>query len=293
VKEGKNADAKWVEVIVDPGVPDKRLYVVEPEFSGVLAVAKRQGNTLSKYIRQAWDSGNLATIVKTAPARTTGALISIIGHITAAEFRNELDQVSVANGFANRFLIICAKRSKALPFGGSLSAETCAQLGAKVAAALETARGIGAVRFDDVTRAGWAALYPTLSEGQPGLVGALLARAEAHVVRLAMLYALLDCSGVITVDHLNAAVALWEYAEDSAKHVFGDLLGDSVADAILAALRQAGSGGMTRTQIRDLFDRHFSSVRIASALSILAQQGKAKKTVRQTGGRPAETWTAA
>jgi hypothetical protein len=278
VKEGKGADAKLVEVISDPGVPDKRLYVVEPEFSGVLTVAKRQGNTLSKYIRQAWDGGNLATIVKTAPARTTGALISIIGHITAAEFRNELDQVNVANGFANRFLIVCAKRSKVLPFGGSLSAETCAELGARVVAAIEMARGVGALSFDATARAGWAKLYPILSEAQPGLLGALLARAEAHVVRLATHYALLDRSGVITLDHLKAATALFEYVQDSSKYVFGDLLGDTVADAILAALRHAG--------------RNYSAARIARALSILAQQGKAEKTTQSTGGRPAEIWMA-
>jgi hypothetical protein len=52
----------------------------------------------------------------------TGSLTSIIGHLTADEFRRELDQTSVANGFANRFLITYARRSKTLlPFGGSLS----------------------------------------------------------------------------------------------------------------------------------------------------------------------------
>jgi hypothetical protein len=293
-KQGKGEDAIRVEVIVDPGVVDKRFYVIEPEFAGVLAVVKRQGNTLSKTIRNAWDSGNLSTIVKTSPARATGALISIVGHITADEFRRELDQTSVANGFANRFLITCARRSATLlPFGGALSSETCIDLGTRVGAAIIAARKIEALQLSGQARDMWEALYPTLSEGQPGLLGALLARAEAHVMRLAMHYALFDCSAEITGSHLTAATAFWEYAEDSARYVFGDMLGDPVADEILIALRQASVAGLSRTQIRDLFGRNESGSQIARALATLERRGKAKKVVRQTGGRPAEAWMAA
>jgi hypothetical protein len=34
----------------------------------------------------------------------------------------------------------------------------------------------------------------------------------ARPVRLAMLYALLDCSPAIRVEHLDAALAFWHYA---------------------------------------------------------------------------------
>jgi hypothetical protein len=290
-KQGKGADAGFIDVIVDEGEQDKRLYIVEPEFAGVLTVAKRQGNTLSRFIRQAWDSGDLATLVKHNKTRTTGALISIVGHITADEFRRELDQTSVANGFANRFLITCARRSTILlPFGGALSRATCAELGTKVGAAIEAARSIEEVRLDSSAREMWEVLYPALSEAQPGLLGALLARAEAHVVRLAMHYALFDRTAEIGVPHLTAATAYWEYAEASARYVFSDMLGDPVADEILIALRRAGAAGMTRTQIRDLFSRNQSGNGIARALTILEQRGKAKQAFRQTKGRPAETW---
>ena len=73
------------EAVVDAGVDDKRLYVVEPEFSSTLKVAGREGNTLSPVIRQAWDTGTLRTMTKNSPARATNAHISIIGHITQTE----------------------------------------------------------------------------------------------------------------------------------------------------------------------------------------------------------------
>ena len=63
-------------------------------------------------------------------------------------------------------------------------------------------------------------------------------------------YALLDLASVIRREHLEAALALWRYCEASAAFVFGDSLGDAVADAILSALRQRLDLGMTRTEMR-------------------------------------------
>ena len=40
----------------------------------------------------------------------------------------------------------------------------------------------------------WDAVYPLLSKGQPGMLAAICARAEAQTVRLASIYALLDRS---------------------------------------------------------------------------------------------------
>jgi hypothetical protein len=109
-------------------------------------------------------------------------------------------------------------------------------------------------------------------------------------VRLAMLYALLDQKTQIDIPHLMAALALWEYAEASARHVFGPSLGDPVADEILRAVRDAGQDGMTRTQIRDLFKRHGSAERIGSALALLERRRLVRRRSQETGGRPTEIW---
>jgi hypothetical protein len=106
-----------------------------------------------------------------------------------------------------------------------------------------------------------------------------------------LIYALLDGSGEIDVPHLKAALAVWEYCETSAAFVFGDLLGDPVADEIARALQQAGPEGMTRTAIRDLFGRHHSD-RIGAALALLMTRGRARSENKATGGRPVEVWFA-
>jgi len=97
----------------------------------------------------------------------------------------------------------------------------------------------------------------------------------------------------IEAEHLEAALAVWDYAEESACYIFGDATGDVVADQILEALRAALPDGMSRTEISHLFRRHQSAQRIGQALTLLAKTGRAYcKRVKDTGGRPSERWFA-
>jgi hypothetical protein len=290
VKE-RGEQVRYEEVEADPGVEDKRLLVYEPEFANVLKQTERQGNTLSAALRNTWDGRDLRSLTKNSPARATGAHVSSIGHITAEELRRYLTQTEAANGFANRFLWLCVDRSKLLPEGGIIDPAGLAALRGELAEALDFARNAGEVRRDEEARAIWRDVYGELSEGKPGLAGALLARAEAHVMRLAMLYALLDRSALIQPPHLLAALALWDYVERSVYHVFGDRLGDPIADDLLRLLRTCPAG-LTRTEIRDYFQRNASAERIGRALGLLLQHRLARQEQQQTGGRPSERWFA-
>lgn len=293
VKE-KGRVTDYEDVLVDPGVEDKRLLVVEGEFATALRVLGREGNILSAVVRNAWDTGDLRTLTKNSPAKATGAHISIIGHVTRDELLRYLGTTEAANGFANRFLWVCVRRSKVLPDGGRLHEVDMAPFVRRLRAAVEFARSVGELRRDEEARAIWHEVYPELSEGKPGLLGAVIARAEAQVMRLACLYAVLDMSTVVRREHLLAALAVWDYCEASARFIFGDALGDPVADEILRALRQAGEEGMTRTAIREnLFQRNMPARRIQRALSVLVEAGLVSvERVTDTGGRPAEIFRA-
>jgi hypothetical protein len=255
---------------------------------------RRDGNVLSAVIRQAWESGDLRILTKNDPARATGAHISIIGHISAQELRAELTSTDKANGFANRFGWLCVQRSKYLPDGGRLDEETQQNLEALVrelSDAVAFAKGVDELRRDEAANALWHEAYPKLSDGSPGLVGAMTARAEAQVMRFAAIYALLDRAAIIRVEHLRAALALWEYLEASVRFIFRDSLGDPVADRILEALRGAAAG-LTRTEIRDLLSKHGSAEAVDRALSLLAEGGLARSQRQPTDGRPVERWFA-
>ena len=286
-----NSKKKCFEII-DPAVADKRLMIVEPEFAGALAAMERSGNTLSPNIRNAWDGHKLQSLTKNSPLSATDAHISIIGHITVEELRASLGRTDLANGFANRFLFGLVRRSKKLPFGGNVTDSELLYLGERLKEAIDRAKPVGLVRMTDAARNRWARVYEDLSEGKPGLLGAVIARAEAQAVRLALIYALLDGADWIDVPHLEAALALWEYCENSAVHIFGRAVGDPVADEILRALKNASATGMTRTAIRDLFGRNKSADRIGAALQLLLTMGRARFETTATGGRPVEVWFA-
>jgi len=271
-KKGKGDDTSYEDEEVDSGIADKRLLVIESEFASTLRVMGRDGNTLSPLIRQAWDRGDLQTMTKNSPAKATGAHISIIGHVTEDELRRYLDRTEIGNGFANRFLFVHVRRSKCLPEGGSLNDEAMRPLVQRVAKALDFARSIDLVTRDDEARELWVGVYQKLSEGGRGLFGAVTSRAEAHVMRLAMLYALLDESAQIRVEHLRAALAVWDYCEQSARMIFGAALGDPVADEIGRALK-SNPNGLSRTEISNLFGRNRNANTIQRALDILQREG--------------------
>ncbi len=293
VKE-KGRTTGYETVLVDEGVEDKRLLVFEGEFASVLRILGREGNTLSAIIRNAWDTGELRSLTKNSPAVASGAHISIIGHVTKQELLRYLQNTEAGNGFANRFLWVCTRRSKCLPEGGNIGEVDFAPLVMRLTEALEFGRRIGELKRDNEARTVWHAVYPELSDGKPGLLGAVLARAEAQVMRLACIYALLDLSPIVRSEHLLAALALWEYVECSARFIFGDALGDPVADEILRALKKTPEG-LTRTDISNLFSRNRSSESITHALTDLLSTGLVECTTkppRGKGKRPTEFWKA-
>jgi hypothetical protein len=275
----------------DEGIGDKRTLVLEAEFASPLRVMARDGNTLSGVLRVAWDTGALGTLTKNSPARATGAHISLLSHSTKDELLRYLSSTETGNGFANRFLWVCVRRSKMLPEGGRIDEVNLAPIISRLNDAITFARRTGEVRRNNEARDMWCSIYPMLSEGKAGLLGSVTSRAEAQVVRLSLLYAVLDCSQEIRLEHLQAALAVWQYCESSAKYIFGDAIGNPEADALLSALRTSVQG-LTRTQIRDQFGRHRTAQQIDSALGILSEQSLARSEVQDTEGRSIERWYA-
>jgi hypothetical protein len=222
--------------VANPASRDRRLFVIEEEFSRVLQVAKREANTLSAVVRQVYDTGDLAVLTKTAQT-VTGAHISILGHITLEELRAKLSETDMANGLANRYLFVCATRSQRLAQSKPPDKATITRLGTRVAHALREARRIGTVTFTAAAADLWTRLHDEMSDDDPGgLLGAIVARPEAQTLRLALTYALLDRTDQIDTPHLEAAWAVWQYCRTSAAHILGDAVGDENADKLLQAI---------------------------------------------------------
>lgn len=272
--------------VVDEGVSDKRMLCYEPELAQVLAQFKREGNALSAILRQSWESSRLSTLTRGNPLVATGAHVSLITHVTPMELRALFDRTQQANGMANRVVWVLSRRSKLLPFGGPEPDIT--PLADRFRAAAEAAKGFGQLALDAEAGRLWADLYTSLCEAGT----ATTARGPAQTLRLALVYALLDASPAIRLDHLRAGAAVWSYADESARLVFGVPTADPLDDAILAKLRDAHPSGLTRTEISNALNRNVKSNHILAALARLRDQGKARGEREETAGRPRERWFA-
>ena len=275
------------EQITDAGELDKRLLCVEGEFAQPLQCAAREGSTLSAVIRQAWDGVALRVLAKNAKATCAEPHVSIIGHITSTELQRLLTASDAANGFANRFIWVCSTRSKHLPFGGSVNEESVSLTAARAREAVTFARGVGAIAWAPDAAELWVQEYRRLSDSKQGLLGLVTARAEAQTIRLAIIYALLDKSAEIRLEHLRAALELWRYSADSAAYIFGEAMGDPTADAIVELLRKSPEG-VTRTSLSEYFSRNKKKAELDAAVSLAQSNGFIRVEKQMTAGRPVE-----
>jgi hypothetical protein len=276
---------------------ERRLFFQMAEFATQLKIIERGGSTASPLLRHAWDCPEVLypPLIKSSRERSTGAHVGVNSHITPDELQRCLTLTEIANGFGNRFVFAYCTRAQLLPMGGDLDRDDIRALAARIDAAARRASQFDEVDLDRQAAALWDDKYREIRRTRPGLLGALVARGAAQVRRLALIYALLDGRQQTAVAHLQAALAAWQYAYDSAAFIFGDAIGEPVADTILQALRQAGQRGLTRLQISNLLSRHQSSERIMQALKLLADGRYARveqTTAGQRGGRPAEIWFA-
>src|SRR5207248_678348 len=111
-----------------------------------------------------WDRGDARSMVKMSPGRTSGALVSITGHISAEELRRQLGDAEIANGFANRFAIVCSRRSKRLPFGGDLTDAELGKFTSRLREAIEHGQRCRELALDQDAIAVWPAIYRELDE---------------------------------------------------------------------------------------------------------------------------------
>jgi hypothetical protein len=126
-----------------------------------------------------------------------------------------------------------------------------------------------------------------MAEDEPGgLLGAVIARDAAQVLRLSALYALTDTASSIEVCHLEAAWAVWQYCRQSVQTIFGDASGNPTADKLHRALLDAGEEGLDGRQMDRAFGGHVSAGELKAALESLKRRELVLTYSEETGGRP-------
>jgi len=263
---------------------EHRALVMESEFGRLLTVMGREGSTLSPIVRDAWDGVPMGRFLARDQDLVRYHHVGVVAHVTPVELRQKLSGVDAANGFGNRFLWLSVRRTRLLPFPESPVKHLNGDLLRGLGRAIEDAQAPGEVPWSPAAREVWEDLYVNLTmTTRYGLLGAMSARAEAQLVRLALVYALLDRSPVIDVVHLDAARALWTYAEQSVRQVFGNSTGDRGADTLREMLADGPIDWSTARR-----DGGFrSGADLDAAVALLTSLGIAEVVkVREAGKRP-------
>lgn len=264
---------------------DKRLWVCESEFSRVLVAANRDGSILSHVMRQAWDGDRLQVRTRKKRVMADEAHVAVLGHITMEDLRANLTQKDAANGFLNRFLIVCVKRSQNLPSGGSLEDGQMNKKARLINERLNKTKNITEMSRSEKAERLWAQYYEEMAHDNPGgVLEGIIARSEAQVLRLSVVYALTDGSAVINTQHVHAAWAMWSYCRASAAYVFGRGI---LADMILAGLDKTEKESLSKTDIHQLLGRHEKAEDINNILEGLENEGVVEiVTLERGSGRP-------
>lgn len=284
--------------VLDPGVSDKRLLLVEEEFGRLLTVAARTGNTLSSTLRKAWDGNRWLHVEgKISPEKATGAHISMIGHVTLSELLQCLNEIENRNGFSNRILWVATRRTQKIPLpnwiGWKKSHPKIVNALQKILTNINSASA-WEMDWSSEGKTDWQNFYNSIPEADSGIVGSIIARSDAHVLCLTMLYAVLDGSCLMKPEHLKAAIAFWDYCRRSAQWAFAEKTGNKMADRIFWALQHEPQG-MTRRQIRiECFNDHCSKTTLDLAFAALQEANLAEMKIERSdqAKKPIERWFA-
>jgi len=287
------------DVLLDSGVSDKRLLVIEEEFSHMSKMGQRNGNTLSETLRKAWDSPRfLRNDNKNSPLRASDPHISLIGHTTREELAGTLKPVELENGMANRVLWCAARRTRDMPNAEILDWRSYPDI-------LDRLKAIFRQRLPntddpaffprtDEAKSYWDHLYRKLNSGKSSSVmDKVLGRDTSHILKAALIFAVVDRANKIGIEHLKAAVAVINFCQASARWVFGKSTGNKLANNILWALRRSPKG-LTRTEIqKTVCYGKTPETQIDRALTDLYQNTlAAMKMEKNEKGRPTERWLA-
>lgn len=287
----------------DEGVRDKRLWVDAPEFVGVLEKSRREGNSLSATLREAYDDHVLQSMTSGSPMKSTGSHIVITPQITPTELVSKLSSTDVANGLANRFMLVCSKMSKVLPEGSNPDREELREFVGRVdaqrASLHRRTQGKHEFTRTDAGRKLWIAEYERrfeerLNDKGDSPVKSLLVRFHANSARLSLVYAALDGELVIDEPHVQAALAAWDYVEDSTRWIFGSVAGDRDLGRLIEFIREEPDG-RTRKQVSvELFQRHKTEDELNALFEKLLSLGgfETAKVRGPSGGRPATYYRA-
>ncbi|MBU2732853.1 DUF3987 domain-containing protein, partial [Acidithiobacillus ferridurans] len=284
-----------------PAVDDKRLWIVEAEFSNVLAQGKREGNTLLPALRDVWDNGNIQPLTKGRGMWSTHPHIALHGNITPGELQSRIEAREINGGTFNRILMVWAERTCMVALPKPTDTGVVASLARRIEDVIRWAKGdyptTRGSRKASMTPAAarlWESLYPALKQPHPAgdLVAAATERRAPICLRIALIHAILEKSLMITPDHIRVGYAWAQYGAATAAYVLAGM-GASARDEdkerrVLAFIRnEPKQEADRRTLTTKCFKGHIEAKDLDRVLKPLVDDGQLhrREDEPKAGGR--------
>lgn len=254
-----------------------RLLVHEPGITRALEIAGRPSSELALVIRGAWDG----TPIDVGRTHVSHHHVGIVAHATVDQLASRLSLTGGGVSFVNRFLFVVAHRQPSVVDESTVPTRVVVDHGKRLRDGLEAAATFGPVARSRAAEDRWRSRYHDLVDDDPGgLLGIMVARAPRHVLRMALVYALVEASPRVELHHMDAALALWSYCRASASQVCERVAAPSrdLSAELLAGIAAAGERGLSLTEQLDLFGRNVPATRLRSARESLEDSGRVVST---------------
>jgi Protein of unknown function (DUF3987) len=316
---GLQSPQAMIDKVADGPQGDGRLLIVESELARLVSRIVSSGTEFSAQLRNAYDGRTLENTTRRRSGggmtvRASHAHIGLIGQITPEELLKLHGRLKDAGGLETRIVFsLVARRTEVNPF--SPPSPDREALVDRLRTTIESSRTHVIEQTDPISqflclergiqpsvempvalsiREGWPSIrsrLPILSSD----FRAMARRAETHVIRLALTYAIADGSTLVSQAHIDAAIALWSYCARSTERIFGTPIGglapkvDPKRRGQLFEYLHRSDGWVRRSEIMadGLFRNNVRKADFDAIVEALEADGLIEeRTIRDTGGAP-------
>ena len=216
------------------------------EFSELLANARRKGTTtILTMLMKAWDTPpQLSNDSLTNPALALNPFVSLLAGTQPDVLASDMIGTDITSGFANRIMFVPGTGKGPNPWPDEVDER---KLHAHWVKVRRNIMAYGDGDFVPVNRTPevkllWAQFYTT-PRGESAMERTMSQRHQNMVLKVALIYAMSDCSKTIELEHLQRAIAFVDWSWGCVRQLMGGWATSNdnrLLDRIMAVLQRTG-----------------------------------------------------
>lgn len=274
--------------------PETKALIFQDEFKGLLAAAHRSTTSnLLTGLHQLYTCPDRDCITRRETTTIEKPFTSLLTGAPQRWLEEEFEPGDFAGGFMSRVMIFRGKRKPPIPRPASPDSQRLQELAGKIkemSAALPA--GGSCLRWSDEAGSLFDRWYfdnqrimDRLSEQE----GALCVRTHEFIVKIALVYSIIEKEFCITEKAMAIAIQIGDYLQNTALRLFGGVAftrRGRIEQRIIKALREKA---LTRREIKHLFGGYCDSKEVNDAVEALQTSEQIQKcTIAREGKRSLE-----